>query len=179
MTMNKHLGILIILLLTVSGIIMADNENVSLGDKTKAAFIYNFTRYIEWTDDSLQTFIIAVLGDSDILIPLKEIEKKKQVGNRRIKIEHCTKIMEIDTCHILFISESECCNLRKIIDTIAGRKILTISDTKGFARKGVAINFVIVNGKIRFEINSRALDATGLRVSSHLLKLALFVEAKD
>ena len=46
------------------------------------------------------------------------------------------------------------------------------------AEKGVAINFKIVEGKIRFEINSDVLDNLKLQVSSQLLKLAIFVKGK-
>jgi hypothetical protein len=158
-------------------IILAGND-VSLEDKTKAAFIYNFTKYIEWPDDTGEIFTIVVIGESDILIPLKEIGEKKRVGKRKIKIKHYKEISEIDTCHILFISGSVKDNLKEILDTVRNKNILTISDTKGFAHKGVAFNFIIIKGKIRFEINGDVLGNLKLKVSSQLMKLAIIVKEK-
>ena len=176
--MKKSIGFLLLSILTLPAISLADNKDVSLEDKTKAAFIYNFTKYIQWPDDTLKTFSIDIIGDSKILFPLREIEKKKKVDNRKIKIGHYHDISDLDTCHILFISKSEENKLPEILDSIGTRKILTIGDTEGFAEKGVAINFKIVKGKIRFEINSDVLDDLKLQVSSQLLKLAIFVEGK-
>ena len=153
------------------------NEDVNLEDKIKAVFIYNFTKYIQWPNyDTIETFDIAIIGDSEIIIPLKEIGEKELVNNKKIEIKHYQNIQDINVCHILFISASEKSQLQNILKKIENKNILTISDSNGFANKGVAINFVIVEGKLKFEINSNAINQTGLQVSSHLLKLAILVE---
>ena len=36
-------------------------------------------------------------------------------------------------------------------------------------------NFVLMGDKLRFEVNTKALNAGGLRVSSQLLRLAIVV----
>lgn len=65
-----------------------------------------------------------------------------------------------------------------ILQKVKHKNILTISDSKGFAYRGVAINFIIVKGKRKFEINTDAIDRAGLRVSSQLLKLAILVKGE-
>jgi len=143
----------------------------------KSTFIYNFTKYIKWADsDSAEDFKIVILGDDDIITPLEKIAKMRTVNNRKILIKHLENIQDIETCHILFISASKKNKLNTILKNIEHKNILTISDSKGFAHKGVAINFVIIEGKIKFEINSRALGRAGLQVSSQLQKLAILVE---
>ena len=176
--MNKSVNIIMATILIVPVIILADKNDISLEDKTKAAFIYNFTRYIEWPEDTVPTFTIAVFGDSKILAPLREIGKKKLVGKKKIRIIHYQDISKIDTCHMLFVSGSEKDKLEEILLTSRNKNILTLSDTKGFAQKGVALNFRVVKEKLRFEINSEALDGLNVHVSSQLLKLALFVKGK-
>ena len=154
-----------------------ENDAISLEDKIKAAFVYNFTKYIEWVDDdTTDSFEIGIIGDSDIIFPLQEIAEKQLVNNRKIEVIHFQGIQDINSCNILYISASEADELRDILKKIDGRNILTISDSNGFANEGVAINFVIVEGKIKFEINSNAINQAGLQVSSHLLKLAILVE---
>lgn len=154
-----------------------ESDAISLEDKIKAAFVYNFTKYIEWVDDdTTDSFEIGIIGDSDIIFPLQEIGEKELVNNKKIEIKHYQNIQDINVCHILFISASEKSQLQNILKKIENKNILTISDSKGFANEGVAINFVVVEGKIKFEINSNAINQAGLQVSSQLLKLAILVE---
>jgi len=177
--MKKIRFLFSIIIFALPILILADDKGVSLEDKTKAVFIYNFMKYIQWPDDdTTRPFCIAVIGKSGIIAPLKEIEKKKTVRNRKIEVKQVQNITDIDTCHILFISKSEKKRLQDILDSTHHRNILTVSDAEGFSERGVVITFRIINDKIRFQINSTALDTLTLRVSSQLLKLALFIEGE-
>ena len=155
-------------------------QSISIQDyKIEAIFIYHFTKYIKWSDfDTSEAFNIAILGDSDIIIPLREIAKMRSVNDREIKIKYFQNVEDIDACHILFISESMKNEIDTILRTIEDENILTVSSSEGLANKGVAINFVIVHGKIKFEMNSHALERAGLEASSQLKKLAILVEEK-
>lgn len=178
--MKKTTILFSIIIFALPILILAEDKDVSLEYNTKAVFIYNFMKYIQWPDDdTTRPFCIAVIGDGGILRPLKEIEKKKTIRNRKIEVRQVRNIKDIDTCHILFISKSEKKRLQDILDSTNHRNILTVSDTEGWAQRGVVINFKIINDKIRFQINSAVLDILQLRVSSQLLKLALFVEGKN
>ena len=148
-----------------------------LENKLKAVFVYNFTKYIEWpANDSSGTFLIGVLGDSGIITPLREIQKEKVIKGRSIDIVTYRSPDDIMRCNVLFISSSEEPKLKEIQEKIGKKPVLTIGDTPGFAGKGIAINLVMVGGKMRFEINSRSLKAARLKVSSQLLKLAILVK---
>ena len=154
-----------------------ENDAISLEDKIKAAFVYNFTKYIEWVDDdTTDSFEIGIIGDSDIIFPLQEIAEKELINNKKIEIKHFQNVQDINVCYILFISASEKSQLQNILKKIENKNILTISDSIGFAHEGVSINFIIVDGKIKFEINNSSIDQAGLQVSSQLLKLAILVE---
>ena len=66
--------------------------------------------------------------------------------------------------------------LEKINKKLQGKQVLTVGDTAGFARQGVCINFILVDGKLKFEINPKALARADLNMSSQLLKLGVLVE---
>jgi hypothetical protein len=155
----------------------ADEKDVSLEDKTKAVFIYNFTRYIEWPEaDSSDDFIIGVVGESRVIEPLRQIQRIKKVGRRPIQVAVFDSTENVGDCEILFISGSENDRLAEVLKAVPGKGVLTVGDSKGYAHRGVAVNFIVVQGKIKFEVNKDALDRTDLRVSSHLLKLAKLIE---
>src|ERR1700685_3288967 len=73
----------------------------------KAAFIYNFSKYIDWGSyQKGNQFIIGILGKSPIAKPLDEIAGAKMVNNKKIVLKVFSKPQDITFCNILFISES-------------------------------------------------------------------------
>ncbi len=154
----------------------ADDEADRRADEIKAVFIYKFTSYITWPDDTDAAFTIAVLGDNRLLNPLKAIAQKKTVNDRPLVIRECTRIDDLAGAHIALISESMEGQLEAILKKAEAEKILTVSNSPGLAQKGVAIDFVSVEDRIGFEMNMNAVKRAGLTISSQLVKLAALVE---
>jgi len=76
---------------------------------------------------------------------------------------------------MLFIPRSAPFDLTEILDKV-DKGTLTVSEEGGAAKLGTAINFVIINDKLKFEINKRSIYLAGLKASSQLLKLAEIVD---
>ena len=140
----------------------------------KAAFIYNFTKYIDW-DLANPDFTIGVIGSSSIYQSLVEIAKTRTVNDKKIVVRHFNKPEDITNCNILFISSNTDASLSSINAKI-NKGTLTISEENGFAELGTCFNFVVRNDKLRFEANIKSLNAAGLKASSQLLKLAILVD---
>ena len=141
-----------------------------------AVFIYNFTKYIDWEkNNNDQEFVIGVLGNSPVANSLSEIARTRLAKNKKIVIRNYSKPEEIERCNILFIPKANGFSLESILDH-TGKGILTISEEDGFAKQGTALNFKIVNDKLKFEANLKSIYAAGLTASSQLLKLAIIVD---
>jgi hypothetical protein len=141
----------------------------------KAAYIYNFTRYIRWdAGPEKPDFIIGEMGHSEMDSSLANLARNNFVDNRRIVLRHFARPEDIEYCQILFIPSKCEYPLHTILGKL-GRGVLTIGERKGCAREGVALNFVQVNQKLKFEANERVMNKMGLKVSSQLLKLAIIV----
>ena len=80
-------------------------------------------------------------------------------------------------CHLVFVSSAETKRLRKVLDVLEGRSVLTVGEMDRFADRGGMINFVIDEETVRFEINLEAAEGAGLKVSSQLLKVAASVNS--
>ncbi len=143
----------------------------------KAAFIYNFTKYIDWGSyNSNDLFVIAVVGeDSQVIPPLKEIAKTRTINNKRIEIRIIDDLSDLRDCDIVFISKQSRFPLASIL-TRVGRGVLTISESSGYASQGTDFNFVVVNQRLKFEANLDAIASSGLKAGSQLLKLAIIVD---
>src|SRR5205809_1110368 len=80
-----------------------------------ANIIYRFTKYINWPDDKKSgDFVIGVIGDTPLLNELKIATENKMVDNQRITVCKVT-LTQLNHCNILFITEDESGELKKII----------------------------------------------------------------
>jgi hypothetical protein len=158
---------------------VAAEEEATLAEY-KAAFMYHFIDFVQWPEeDSTASFKLGILGRSEVAKSLKGIAKKKSIGNRTLEVESYSAIEDIGDCHLLFITSRYADRLDEIRGALGNRNVLTVSDTPGLAREGVAINLTLVEDQLKFEINRSSLESAGLQASAQLLKLAILVEDTD
>jgi hypothetical protein len=152
---------------------------ISLEYEIKAAYIYKFVKFVDWPAtvlaDSPDTFCIGVFGDGDLNAAVESIVGK-DVRGHKIEIRRFKSVAEIAPCHILFVSASARSRVAEIQNRLAGTPTLTIGEFDGFGQKGGMINFYLDEGRVLFEVNVEAAEASGLRISSKMLKLARIVK---
>ncbi|MCU0430460.1 MAG: YfiR family protein [Cytophagaceae bacterium] len=145
--------------------------------KLHSIFIYKFTQYIEWPDKaSGGEFVIAVVGSSPIQAELEGLAATKKVGAKNIVVKKLTPSSDFSTCHIIFLAEGQSSHLSSIAGKVVGKPILFISEVTNGAKKGAGINLIIVDDKMKFEMNKGSVEKQGLKVSGDLVKLAVQVE---
>jgi len=141
----------------------------------KAAYLYNFVKYVDWPSSG-DTITIGVLGGNPFGSALASLNGKVVKG-RRLVIKELESVRDAQKCQILFVSSSEKSRLQEIFENLKSARVLTVGETEGFASDGGIINFVQEHNKVRFEINPDAAHRTGLNISSELLKLAKLVKS--
>jgi hypothetical protein len=151
----------------------ADNAGV-VEARIKAAFIYNFARFIEWPPGSAQGPLrIGIQGSGNLISPLEEVVRGKTANGRSLETADVGTASEAEHCEILLIERSEASRVREIVQTLAGKPVLTVCDGDNCLRDGAMIAFRIVDDSVRFQINQEAAEHSGLKISSQLLKVAL------
>jgi len=155
------------------------NGATSRDFQVKAAFIYNFAQFTEWPSEAFDSrtspLVIGVLGRDPFGEALDETVSKENLKGHPFKVERYSKLEEIKKCHILYIGQSEARNLDRILQAFEKKPVLTVSDIEGSAVRGVIIRFLTERNKIRFRINLEASRASGLVLSSKLLRAAEIV----
>ena len=63
----------------------------------------------------------------------------------------------------------------EIKTSITGKSVLTITDGNGLGQKGSCINFKVINGKLKFELNQGVVNTANLKVSSQLTSMAIVI----
>lgn len=140
----------------------------------KAAFIYNFAKFVDWPGRVGGEIRLCVIG-RDPFGGILDSVKGRPVQDRKLDVRYLDSAANLAECQMAFISASQDKNLEKIVSQARSHGVLVISDNEGYAKRGAMINLYVEDGKVRFEINLSSIEASGLKVSSKLLSLARLV----
>ena len=146
--------------------------------EVKAAFLYNFARFVEWPPSAgaaNQPFIVAVLGDDPFGATLDRTLAGKTLEARPIVVRRLASLDEAVRVHILFVGTSDRAQVARVVRTLSGTHVLTVGEMPGFAELGGMIGFRTERRRVRFDINVAQASRAGLKISSQLLKLARIV----
>ena len=167
---------LVMLLSCVSAFSLAD-EHQTTEYKVKAAFLYNFSRFITWPEHASRDdgkFNLCILG-GDPFGELLDALGGKSVQNNSLEIKRLDNLDQSHVCQIIFVSQTGASDIENIMSTLKDLPALTVSDIEGFTARGGIIEFKLVDKKVRFNINIDAANHAGLTISSKLLSLATVV----
>ncbi len=149
--------------------------------RLKAAFMYNFTRFIEWPqplESGRRYMDLCILGDNPFGSSLDAISGK-QIRDKSLRLREHSEPGELDGCQLVFISRSEEAHLLDILARLADMPVLSVSEIDNFSHRGGIIHLMVVNNKVQFSINLDAAERAGLHISSKLLNLANIVHDTD
>ncbi len=174
---GRVLWVLGVVLLLLSG---TRAQSPTAGEyQVKAAFLYNFAKFIAWPpssfSDASAPLRICVLGQDPFGQELRDITSDKNINGRRLQVDQVADLGLARTCHILFVASSEKAQLKRIFESLQGTDAVTVGDSKGFIDQGGMINFVLENNRVQFEVNHKAAERAGLKISSKLLNVAKHV----
>lgn len=167
--------ILLLLLLVggVSGELMAQPP---AEEQVKAAFLFNFTQFIEWPDSAFQyegaPLIIGVYGNNPFGSFLENLIDKEYSGTHPIVVRYVKSPDEISQCHILYIEPGFRVKVKEVLEITEHKAVLTVSDAENFIEIGGMVRFKNVDNRIRFQINPDKPGAAGIKISSKVLRLA-------
>lgn len=164
--------VIFLLLVVCSSVTFAQDAQVA---KYKAMFTLNFIRYINWPDASVKgDFVIGVLKDKAVLGNLQSQTLGKKFGYQNLVVKEFKKIEDVSDCQILYISGN--LNYSKHATTLKqklnNKNSLIITDTEGATDHGSMINFVVRDGKLKFEISAANASQFGLKYSNSLTALS-------
>lgn len=163
---------------------LADQAGDDRANALKVAYLYNFTHFIQWPEAAFgDTFVIAVIGDPSLATALEVLEgSDKRVQGRPIEVHASDGADRFGDCQMLFIGAAALADLPRILAQTAGRPVLSVGDGRGLAGRGIAIGLFLkpdilgTGSRLRFEINRRVIEGSGLKVSAQLYDVAEVVK---
>ena len=154
--------------LLFSQLLCADDSSVEY--KIKAGYLYNFTKFINWSADNAETFNLCIAGDDPFGELIDPIEQRLAMG-RPIKVFRFDSLRTMDKdshCHILFISSS----IKDKLSVQYFDNTLVVGESKDFIEQRGMIGFINKEGKIKLQINLKTINQSGMKISAKLLEVA-------
>ena len=163
---------LLVALLAVASLALPAAQEVPLEYQVKAAYLYNFVKYVEWPEPVTGPMLICVAGQNPFGTVLEDLLRNERVRGVPVRSEVIPG--PIDECNVIFMPRTS--NIPVYLKAAAGMPTLTVGETDRFFELGGMINFFLDGKNVRFEINRPAAERAKLRISSRLLQLARLAE---
>ncbi len=169
-------------LLTLAMLASAGAAATDLEQRVKAAYLYNFAKFVEWPQSSGgvgDAVDICVFYDAEFEQLLQKIFTGKTVSDKPVMVHTAREMPPSTRCDIVFVgAEVRRDDVQTGMQGMAEQPILTVGESTDFTRDGGAIRFMQVDGKLRFEIDLGNTQRTGLKISSKLLRVAKVIPAR-
>lgn len=149
-------------------------QEESSNSKKQATFIYNFFKYVDWSNfNELTSFNVGVMGDDGDLVydELVTISKTEKAKNLPIKIKRLNDLTQLDDIQILYFDKAASLKFEAIYAAIANKHILVVSKDYPYGKS--MINFIMDGDKVQYELNEKKCEAAGLKVSKLLTVVAI------
>ncbi|MEO7100293.1 MAG: YfiR family protein [Luteolibacter sp.] len=164
------------LLCAMIGAARAD-DSVSKEYQLKAAFLYNFTKFVEWPAVSFANadspIVIGIFRSNPFGGELEKIVSGRKVNGRKIIVAQIPSPAAARQTQILFVGAAQDSKLNEVRGALNGAAVLTVGESEAFARQGGMVTFTLQYDSLRFSINNDSAQKAGLKISSQLQKLAL------
>ncbi len=144
----------------------------------KAAYLYNFAKFVEWTEAGSPVSAdinLCVIGNNVLEGAVQALDGRK-AGERGLKVSQRNRTdASFADCQLLYIGISEQPRVVPILKNLGNAPVLTLSDIGDFAEKGGAIALLFRDNKVVFEVNLESIRNAGLRLPGQLLNIATHV----
>jgi hypothetical protein len=142
----------------------------------KAAFLFNFTHFVEWPADAFvaaeSPLLLCVLGRDPFGPVLDELVRGERAAGRPLAVRRVERPQEAAGCQLLFLAGEEKPSALRAVPGVREGRVLTVGETADFLSHGGLLRFELRDNRIRLQVNGPALDRSRLRLSSKLLRLA-------
>lgn len=151
-------------------------ERPDIERQVKAAYLYKFGNYVEWPEHVFRTpdspVRIGVIGADPIADELAQLAAGRTINGRQIVVRKLRRDDPLTDINILFVGRSANARLPDILGAAKGIPMLTVTESDDGIAAGSMINFVMVDGKVRFEAAPKAAGMSNLNISARLLAAA-------
>jgi hypothetical protein len=152
--------------------VAAQSSRPELAIKTE--FVLRFPEFVEWPAPADGRSLSLCLSAAHPFGHAFQESLNAQSRGRRITVRELRNGETARGCDALYVAPSDLSLLSEVRDL----PILTIGDQPNFCQRGGIINLLVVDGRVRFEIDLERARHAKLKLDSQLLRLASKVHGR-
>jgi len=138
----------------------------------KALYIYNLPNYVFWPHTVLSDkFLIGILGESAMNSALAANVYGKKINNLPAIVEPYAPANG-KFYHMIFVAESKQKEFYKLQKSLKNQPVLLITENPYLEKVGAHICFYVDGGKVKFNVNKKYIEKSGMNVSEQLIKFS-------
>jgi hypothetical protein len=144
--------------------------------EVKAAFLFKFLTFVEWPPEAFQRsdspYVVGVHGGEDVVSELRQLVPGRTVNGRPVAVRRLQPGEPLSGVHVVFVPRNEAAGLALIVKAAQSQPLLIVTESDGALEEGSMINFLVANGRVRFEVALDSAERSRLRISSRMLAVA-------
>ena len=145
--------------------------DMQTADRIKAAYVYNFAKFVEMSGTDDKTIRLCVLGKDDLNGAMLSLNRRMAQG-REILVRKDVPLDQIKDCAMAFIGESDARLLSAAARQLGNSQVLLVSDARQALDMGAHLSLIFSDDRVEFDVNLLNLQKSNIKASSQMLKLA-------
>lgn len=140
----------------------------------RAAFVFNFARFVEWPGAALldtASLRLGVFAPAAIPAPFAALAGRRVRGHV-VRVVPLRPADDPADCHLVYCGDATSAQQAALLAGARGHPILTVGEGRGFMESGGMIELLTRDNRLRFRIRPDAARDAGLRIGAPLLQLA-------
>ena len=171
--MKKIVSATVLSLVLITGNVFGQDKPLH---EVYSMMVYNFVKYIQWPASSGSSeFVIGVVGNSEMFTTMHKWYNGSKIGTSTCIVKQFKSAEDVSEAQVIFIDRSKSGEFDEINSKTKGKNTLIVTDKNGLGERGSGINFKVVDSKLKFEINQKAIEASHLKVAGSLTAMAILI----
>ena len=169
MLRTRVLHCVLIIYLTLA---FSTSSSAQSQEKVYALMMINFLKGIQWPQPSEQ-FTIAVIEYPPLATELILATTNVKIGGKKVEVRAVNSVQDVDQYHIIFIPAYKSKLLESLVTKVGKTPQLIVTNKFDLLAKGSDINFILVDGKLRYELNTLNIEKRGMKISTSIKGMAI------
>lgn len=140
-------------------------------DRIKAAYVYNFAKFVELPGAEEMPIRLCVVGKDDPNDRMLSLNRRS-AQKREILVRKDVALDQVKDCDMVFVGAADNRLLPQVVEQLGNAPVLVISDDRQAIDQGAHLGLLHNDDRVEFEVNLLNLQKSNLRASSQMLKLA-------
>jgi hypothetical protein len=160
---------------------LAQEQNkLDIVRQVKAAYLFKFGNYVQWPrntfTDETSPIVIGVVGADKIAEEVALIAASRSIGKHPVRVKRIQHGETPAGIHMLFVGKDVPQPVTNWLTPLQGQPVLCVTEEEGNPPPGSAINFVLDNNRVQFDVSLPAVQRNNLELSALLLSAAREVQ---